>query len=365
MLFSFFLLEYLFSRYYLELTIDKAASLTDANELKKAVRSAIASKQYGYEDLLSDYVIECALNVMPKNPKDFNVDNIRVVKIMGSSVYESKVVRGMVFGREPEGSIQNTTKAKIAVFTCPLDISQTETKGTVLIHNAQEMLNFTKDEEAQVEKIFKELADAGVKVVVTGNGVGELALHYLNRYNIMVVKVLSKFDLRRLCRVIGATALARLGAPMAEEMGYCDIVETVEIGGDRVTVFRQEELDKSRTSTIVLRGATQNSLDDLERAIDDGVNVIKSLTKDGRLLAGAGAAEMELNKRLQAVADKTPGLNQHAIKKYAEALEVIPRTLCENAGLDATEVLSRLYAAHFQEGDAGAVIGVDVEVCSF
>ncbi|KAG2182094.1 hypothetical protein INT43_007021 [Umbelopsis isabellina] len=344
-----------------ELTINKAASLTDANELKKAVRSAIASKQYGYEDLLSDYVIECALNVMPKNPKDFNVDNIRVVKIMGSSVYESKVVRGMVFGREPEGSIQNATKAKIAVFTCPLDISQTETKGTVLIHNAQEMLNFTKDEEAQVEKIFKELADAGVKVVVTGNGVGELALHYLNRYNIMAVKVLSKFDLRRLCRVIGATALARLGAPMAEEMGYCDIVETVEIGGDRVTVFRQEELDKSRTSTIVLRGATQNSLDDLERAIDDGVNVIKSLTKDSRLLAGAGAAEMELNKRLQAVADKTPGLNQHAIKKFAEALEVIPRTLCENAGLDATEVLSRLYAAHFQEGDAGAVIGVDVE----
>jgi len=344
-----------------ELTVDKVKTLTDANEIKKAVKSAISSKQYGHEDLLSEFVIESALNIMPKNPKDFNVDNIRVVKIMGSSVYESKVVRGMVFGREPEGNIQNVTKAKIAVFTCPLDISQTETKGTVLIHNAQEMLNFTKDEESQVEKIFQELADAGVKVVVTGNGVGELALHYLNRFNILVVKVLSKFDLRRLCRVIGATALARLGVPMAEEMGFCDIVETVEIGGDRVTVFRQEESDKSRTSTIVLRGATQNHLDDLERAIDDGVNVIKAITKDNRLLAGAGASEMELNKRLQAVADKTPGLNQHAIKKFAEALEVIPRTLCENAGMDATEILSRLYAAHFQEGDAGATIGVDVE----
>jgi len=344
-----------------ELAVDKVNTITEADEIKKAVRSAISSKQYGYEDLLSEFVIESALNIMPKNPKDFNVDNIRVVKIMGSSVHESKVVRGMVFGREPEGNIQNVTKAKIAVFTCPLDISQTETKGTVLIHNAQEMLNFTKDEESQVEKIFQELADAGVKVVVTGNGVGELALHYLNRFNILVVKVLSKFDLRRLCRVVGATALARVGVPMAEEMGYCDIVETVEIGGDRVTVFRQEDVDKSRTSTIVLRGATQNHLDDLERAIDDGVNVIKAITKDNRLLAGAGASEMELNKRLQAVADKTPGLNQHAIKKYAEALEVIPRTLCENAGMDATEVLSRLYAAHFQEGGAGATIGVDVE----
>ncbi|KAG1230936.1 hypothetical protein G6F68_019246 [Rhizopus microsporus] len=121
---------------------------------------------------------------------------------MGSSIHESRVVRGMVFGREPEGIIQNVKNAKVAVFTCPLDISQTETKGTVLIHNAQEMLSFSKDEEQQVEGIFKELAEAGVKVVVTGNGIGELALHYLNRYNIMAVKVLSKFDLRRLCRVI-------------------------------------------------------------------------------------------------------------------------------------------------------------------
>ncbi|KAI8391714.1 T-complex protein 1 theta subunit [Radiomyces spectabilis] len=344
-----------------ELVVDKVASLTTREELFKVVKSAIASKQYGYEDLLGQLVAEAALNVMPKNPKDFNVDNIRVVKVMGSSIYESRVVRGMVFGREPEGSVQKVTQAKVAVFTCPLDIAQTETKGTVLIHNAQEMLNFSKDEEKHIEKIFQELADAGVKVVVSGAGIGELALHYLNRFNIMAVKVLSKFDIRRLCRVVGATALARLGAPMPEEMGFCDIVETVEIGSDRVTVFRQEEADKSRTTTIVVRGATQNHMDDIERALDDGVNVIKAATRDDRLLAGAGASDMELNKRLQNVASKTPGLNQHAMKRFAEALEVVPRTLCENAGMDATAVLSRLYAAHYQEGDAGLAIGVDVE----
>jgi T-complex protein 1 subunit theta len=177
----------------------------------------------------------------------------------------------------------------------------------------------------------------------------------------MAVKVLSKFDLRRLCRVIGATALTRLGTPMAEEMGYCDIVETVEIGSDRVTVFRQEEAEKSRTTTIVIRGATQNHMDDIERAIDDGINMIKAATRNPLLLPGAGAVEMELNKRLQAVAAKTPGLNQHAIKKFAEALEVVPRTLCDNAGMNATAALSRLYAAHYQEGDAGLSIGVDVE----
>ncbi|KAI7890785.1 T-complex protein 1 theta subunit [Mucor mucedo] len=345
-----------------ELEIDQIQSLTDKQELLKIIKAPISSKQYGYEDLLSQLVVEAALNIMPKNPKDFNVDNIRVVKVMGSSIHDSRVVKGMVFGREPEGSIRETKKAKIAVFTCPLDITQTETKGTVLIHHASEMLNFSKDEEKQVEKVFADLAEAGVTVVVTGNGIGDLALHYLNRYNIMAVKVLSKFDLRRLCRVIGATALARLGTPMAEEMGACDIVETVEIGSDLVTVFRQEEKDVStRTTTIVIRGATQNHMDDIERAIDDGVSVIKAATRDNRLLAGAGAVEMELNKRLQEVAAKTPGLNQHAIKKFAEALEIVPRTLCENAGMEATAVLSRLYAAHYQEDKKGACIGVDIE----
>jgi T-complex protein 1 subunit theta len=162
-----------------------------------------------------------------------------------------------------------------------------------------------------------------------------------------VIKILSKFELRRLCRVVGATPLARLGAPMPDEMGQIDVVETTEIGGDRVTVFRQEDANAvTRTSTIVLRGATQNHLDDIERAIDDGVNVVKAITKDPRLVPGAGATEVQLVERISNFADKTPGLPQYAIRKFAEAFEVIPRTLAESAGLDATDVLSRLYTAH-------------------
>jgi T-complex protein 1 subunit theta len=182
-------------------------------------------------------------------------------------------------------------------------------------------------------------------VIVAGATVGELAMHYLNRYGILVVKILSKFELRRLCSVVGATPLARLGAPMPDEMGDIDVVECLEIGGDRVTVFRQEN-DQTRTATIVLRGATQNHLDDVERAVDDGVNAIKAITRDPRMVPGAGAAEMQIIDKVMAVAEKTPGLSQYAIKKYAEAFEVIPRTLAESAGLDATEVLARLYTAH-------------------
>jgi T-complex protein 1 subunit theta len=132
---------------------------------------------------------------------------------------------------------------------------------------------------------------------------------------------------------------------MPDEMGTVDIVETLEIGGDRVTVFRQEN-EQTRTATLVLRGATQNHLDDIERAVDDGVNVVKAITKDARLVPGAGATEMQLVERVGAFGEKTPGLSQYAIRKFGEAFEVIPRTLAESAGLDATEVLSRLYTAH-------------------
>lgn len=350
---------------FTDLEVDKVNDMRSQSELSKAIRTVVASKQSGSEEFLADLVAEAVLAVLPKNPVNFNVDNVRVVKIMGGSLEQSRVVKGMVFGREPDGSVKKATKAKVGVYSCPIDISQTETKGTVLLHNAKEMLDFTKGEEQQLEQIVKELHDSGLRVVVAGSTVGELALHYLNRYNILVIKVLSKFELRRLCRVVTATPLARLGAPMPDEMGSVDVVETLEIGGDRVTVFRQEN-EATRTATLVLRGATQNHLDDVERAVDDGVNVVKAITKDARLIPGAGAAEMQLAERITAFGDKTPGLSQYSIRKFGEAFEVIPRTLAESAGLDATEVISRLYTAHakVQKGKKDSTQwtrGVDIE----
>lgn len=294
------------------------------------------------------------------------------------------------------GHIHKVTRAKVAVFTSALDVAQTETKGTVLIKNADEMLNFTSGEEKYLEKvrlnhllriivsqafhllyvqIIKEIADSGVKVIVAGSSVGELAMHYINRFNIAVLRVLSKFELRRLCRVVNATPLARMGAPTPDEAGFVDVFETVEIGGDRVTVLRQlvdgdegfnpqAHGGKTRTATIVLRGATSNRLDDLERAVDDGVNVIKSLMKDPRLVPGAGASELELARRVETYGSGLKGLAQHAVKRYAQSLEVVPRTLAENAmgGAEGNEVLSRLWAKHEQKGGEGW--GVDVEVLS-
>ncbi|KAH7038101.1 chaperonin Cpn60/TCP-1 family [Microdochium trichocladiopsis] len=341
-----------------ELVVDKVEDIRNQDELSKAIRTVVASKQNGNEDVLAQLVSEAVLAVLPKNPVNFNVDNIRVVKIMGGSLEQSKVVKGMVFPKEPAGSIKKAKNAKVGVYSCAIDMGQTETKGTVLLHNAKEMMDFSKGEEAQLETSIKELHDSGIRVVVAGSTVGELALHYLNRYDILVIKILSKFELRRVCRVVGATPLARLGAPMPDEMGSIDIVETLEIGGDRVTVFRQED-EVTRTATLVLRGATQNHLDDVERAIDDGVNAVKAITRDPRLVPGAGATELQLVERIQAFADKTSGLPQYSIRKFGEAFEVVPRTIAESAGLDATEVLSRLYTAHHKKDDWAT--GVDIE----
>lgn len=348
-----------------DLVIDKVESILESKELLKIIKPVIAAKQYGLEDLISNLVVDAVkLIINPKNPNSFNVDSIRVVKIMGSALSNSQVIKGMVFPREPEGSVKNIReRSKVVVFTCPIDISTTETKGTVLLHNAKEMLEFSQGEEQQLDIMCKEISDSGVKVVIAGSNIGELALHYFNKYKILILKVPSKFDLRRICQVCGATPLPRLGAPMPDEMGLIDVIETKEIGADRVTIFRQSEQSVSRTSTIIIRGATQNSLDDVERAIDDGVNAIKGLLKDGRLLPGAGAIEIELVKLITQYGEKTPGLLQLAIKNYAKAFEVIPRVLAETSGLDLSELLSKLYATHSSsDADSNNLsIGIDID----
>ncbi|KAJ2725634.1 T-complex protein 1 subunit theta [Coemansia sp. Benny D115] len=366
----------------LEEQVDLQSAEGRQKGLLDVVKTAVASKQYGQENMLGALVAEAVQAAMPRDASRFNVDNVRVVKVMGGSLAQSRVEHGMVLGRAPDTAVTAARFAKVAVFACPFDIGQTETKGTVLLHSASEMLDYTKGEEAQMATVVRELADAEVKVVVCGAGLGDLAVHYLDRHGILALRVGSKFDLRRLCRLVGANALARLGVPTAEEMGYCDEVRTTEIGGDRVTVVRQlpssPEVDSQRPAfadrvqraplaTVVLRGATQNALDDAERAVDDGVNVVKALTKDTRLVPGACAAEMELARLVQEAADRTAGIAQHAIKAFAQALEVFARTMGDNAGVDSTALVAKLTAAHHSGNKAsaealvGANIGVDVD----
>jgi T-complex protein 1 subunit theta len=295
---------------------------------------------------------------MPKNPKNFIVDNVRVCKIPGLSVLHSTVMKGMVFTRTPLGNVKHVQKCKVAVYGCAIDSANTDTTGKVLIQSAEELKNYNNSEEEHMNEIIKAIADSGAKLVVSGNSVGELAAHFIERHGLMCIKIMSKYELRRFCRTVGAIAMTELKAPSQEELGYVFDAREAEIGGTKVTIVEQSEVDASSVATIILRAATTNMLDDVERAIDDGVNCVKCLVRDGRLLNGGGACEIELARRIAQYADTFPGLEQYAIKKYAEALEVVPKTLAENAGLNATEMVSSLYAAH---NNGESTFGVDVD----
>jgi T-complex protein 1 subunit theta len=293
---------------------------------------------------------------------EFNTDQVRVAKIIGAGVSDSTIVRGFVVPRDAEGQIKHVTAAKVAVFAGGIDLAKTETKGTVLVKTAKELVEYSASEEQAMERAIKAVADAGVKIAVSGSSIGELAMHYMERYQIMVVKVLSKFDLRRLCTAIGASPMLNIGggAIPADKLGFVDVATVEEIGSTKCCVFRQSG-DAGKLATIVIRASTQNVLDDIERAVDDGVNVYRQICRDGRFLAGAGACEMELAIKLATFADSHPGLEQYAIRKFAEAFEVVPRTLAENAGLQHTQIISDLYAAHSQGEKGKPHAGVDIE----
>ncbi|NWV86488.1 TCPQ protein, partial [Dasyornis broadbenti] len=339
-----------------ELVCCSAKNLRDTEEVASLLHTPVMSKQYGNERFLAKLIAQACVSILPDSGH-FNVDNIRVCKIVGAGISASSVLHGMVFKKETEGDVTSVKDAKIAVYSCPFDGMITETKGTVLIKNAEELMNFSKGEENLMDLQVKAIADSGANVVVTGGKVADMALHYANKYNLMLVRLNSKWDLRRLCKTVGATALPRLTPPTLEEMGHCNSVYLSEIGDTQVVVFKHEKEDGA-ISTILIRGSTDNLMDDIERAVDDGVNTFKVLTRDKRLVPGGGATEIELAKQITSYGETCPGLDQYAIKKFAEAFEAIPRALAENSGVKANEVISKLYAVH-QEGKKN--VGFDIE----
>ncbi|KAK8589361.1 hypothetical protein V6N13_088211 [Hibiscus sabdariffa] len=339
--------------------VEKGSETMDVRDKEQVVtrmKAAVASKQHGQEDVLCSLIADACIQVCPKNPANFDVDNVRVTKLVGGGLHNCTIVRGMVLKGDAVGSIKRMEKAKVAVFASGVDSSATETKGTVLIHSAEQLENYAKTEEAKVEELIKAVADSGAKVIVSGGAVGEMALHFCERYRLMVLKISSKFELRRFCRTTGTSALLKLSQPKADDLGFIDSISVEEIGGSRVTVVRSEE-GGNKIATVVLRGSTDSILDDLERAVDDGVNTYKAMCRDSRMVPGAAATEIELARRLKEFSFKETGLDQYAIAKFAESFEMVPRTLAENAGLNPMDIISKLYEKH---ASGNTKVGIDL-----
>uniref|UniRef100_A0A383VL87 CCT-theta n=1 Tax=Tetradesmus obliquus TaxID=3088 RepID=A0A383VL87_TETOB len=316
----------------------------------------LALKQLGYEDLLAPLIAEACIDVVPSNPHNFNVDNVRIVKIMGGALPDSQVVKGMVLKRDAEGSVKCVENAKVVVYAQGVDTSGPETKGTVLIKSAEELEGYSRSEEEKLEQYVKAIADSGAKVIVSGGAIGEMAMHFIEKYGLLALRIPSKFDMRRFCRATGAVAIVKLQAPQPDELGFAKQIEVREVGGANCVVL-QQDASLGSVATLVLRGSTEGFLDDVERAVDDGINAYKALCRDARCVPAGGASEIEMARQVADFGKKQTGLDQYAIARFAEALEVVPRTIAENSGLQASEVLARLYAAHAQgQVNAGVCI---------
>jgi T-complex protein 1 subunit theta len=283
---------------------------------------------------------------MPEGKPSMKADSVRIVKLIGGNINQSEVVHGMLLPRSVEGTITSVENAKITVFGCGLESEGTETQGTVLIRNAEDMLNYNKSEEKSLEEVIAAIAATGTNCVVSGGTVSEMALHFLEKYKLMCIKVQSKWDLRRLCATVGATALVRMGPATPEEMGKCHKVYMKEYGTKKVTLFEQAGSEDTLVASIVLRSSVVSVINDLERACEDGLSTVQHMCKDASFLPGAGAFEMEMASRLRTLANETDSLDQYAIRKFGEAFETIPRVLAVNSGQPSTMLVSSLYAAH-------------------
>lgn len=337
--------------------------LQNREDILKILKPVLASKQFGSQEILAPLVADACLSVLETTNGKIRlpIEAVRTVKLIGASVADSQLLSGYVAKSALETVLKSADDCKVAVYACGFEASSTEAKSTVLMKNADDLLNYNKTEERKMKEIVDGIAASGVKVVVTGGNLSDMALHFLDRNDMICLRVGSKWELRRLCQAVNATALVRLGAPTPDEMGHCESIRQTDIGGKTVTIF-ENNVAESKLATIVLRASTTTVLNDLERAVDDGVHAVAGATRDGRLVYGGGAVETALSTLLEKEAAKTPGLEQYALSAFAKALHVVPRTLIENAGANTTQVLADLQTAHAAVDSATVCdAGVDIE----
>ncbi|OAF71859.1 CCT-theta [Intoshia linei] len=323
--------------------------------IMNVVKSAIISKNVANCTLFTNLVVSACRDIY--NDNNVNTDHVRVVKLLGNTLSASTLVRGLAVKGECLSKINKISDKNIAVFSCPLDLLKTETKGTVLFESSKELMDYSKGEEDMVEKRMKAIYDAGVECLVVGGKVGDLALQYADSLGMMVVRVSSKWDIRRIAYITGATPIPKIAIPTPQEFGS---VKKAYTSSQNLIVFDQLESSTNMT-TIAVHGSTMAAIDDAERAIDDGVNTFKILTRNGKVVPGAGSTEIEMAMKLRESICKEDGVYQYVIEKFAESLEIFPVTLAENSGGNGVTMLENLYVEHANGNKKAGVILKDCE----
>ena len=319
----------------------------DQDVLKKIAMTAMTGKgAEASKELLASLIVEGITLVADKESID--IENIKVEKKVGGGVSNSELIKGIVLDKEPVHSSmpKRVEQAKIALLDVPIEIKNTETDAKIQISSPDQMSSFLEQEEKMIKAKAQKIIDSGANVVLCQKGIDDLAQHHLAKANIYAVRRVKKSDMDKLARATGATIVNNLEDLSSSDLGQAGLVESMKVGDEDMTYVK--DCPNPKAVTLLLRGGTQHVIDEVERAAKDAMGDIAATLKVGKAVGGAGAPEIEMAKQLKEFANSLTGREQLAVGAFADAIEIIPRTLAENAGLDPIDVLTELRAQHDQ-----------------
>ena len=331
---------------------------TDTKTLKKIGVTSLTGKGAGISrDMLTDLAVDAVKMIAEKGVKKIDIDHIKLEKKMGGSTEDTKLIRGMVIDKERvhPGMPKTVKNAKIALINSALEIEKTEVDAKIEITAPEQLKSFLEEEERMLKEMVQKVRESGANVLFCQKGIDDLAQHYLAKAGIFAVRRVKESDMKKLASATGGKIQMSLEEIRPEDLGAAGLVEERKIGGEEMTFV--EDCSNPKAVSILLRGGTEHVVDELERGMHDALRVIGVALEDGKYVPGGGAAEIELALRLRDYAASVGGREQLAIQAFADAIEVIPRALAENAGLDPIDMLVALRSAH-ERGDKNA--GLDV-----
>ncbi|PXF52388.1 MAG: thermosome subunit [Candidatus Methanophagaceae archaeon] len=330
-------------------------------DLKKIAKTAITGKfAEASRDFLADIAIKAVKLITETShggKRVVDIDNISVEKKTGGKVGETMLVQGMALDKEVvhAGMPKRVEDAKIALINASLEVKKTETSAELKITKSEQLKAFLDEEEREMREMAMRIKASGANVVICQKGIDDLVQHYLAKEGIMAVRRAKKSDMEKLAKATGGKVITNLEELNEKDLGHAEFVEERKVGGDKMVFI--EGCKNPHAVSIVIRGGTEHVVDEVERALHDMLMVVGSIIEDGKAVAGGGAVETELALRVKAYSASLKGREQLAVEKFAEAMEIIPRTLAENSGLDPIDTLVELKAAH-ERGEKTA--GLDV-----
>jgi thermosome len=336
-------------------------SPTDKKTLKLVAMTAMTGKSVGGEKaILADIAVEAVSSIVEKDGdrQKADIDNIQVEKKHGGSVADAELIKGLILDKERvhPRMPKSVKEAKIALIDSALEIKKTEVEAKIQIRDPMQMQKFLDEEENTLRGMVDKVKKSGATVVMCEKGIDDLAQHYMAKEGLYAVRRVKRSDMEKLAKATGGKIVTNLDDLSGKELGKAAKVEEVKIGDSDMTFVTGCRNPKA--VSILVRGGTEHVVDEAERALHDALKVVSVAIEDGVIVPGGGAPEMELSIRLRDYGQSVGGREQLAIEAFAEALEVIPWTLAENAGMDAINVLIEMKSSHAKRN--GKAFGVNV-----